>query len=553
MARPALLTVDDDPEVLAAVERDLRKHYARDYRVLRADSGPAALDALRQLKERGETVALMLVDQRMPGMSGVEFLAEAMQFFPDAKRVLLTAYADTEAAIAAINKVRLDYYILKPWDPPAERLYPVLDDLLSDWKAGYRPPFGGVRVYGPRWSSEAHRIRDFLASNLVPFQNADLVADPAVRAWLEQNDPQAVLSTTVVLPDGVRLVNPTNIELADKLGLRRQPDRPFYDLVIVGGGPGGLAAAVYGASEGLNTVLVEQHAPGGQAGSSSRIENYLGFPAGLSGGDLARRAVAQVLRFGAEILSPLQASALKLDGPYKIVTLSDGNSLSAHAVLVATGVSYRKLDLPGADRLNGAGVYYGSAMTEAGLCRGEEVYIVGGGNSAGQAAMYLSRHVKMAYIVVRGDGLARNMSQYLIDQLKSAPNITVVTCCRVTAVSGDECLEKLTLTDDAGRSREVPTKALFVFIGARPYTDWLDGLVRRDPHGFLMTGPDLLVDGKRPAGWPLDRDPLLPETSVPGVFAAGDVRAGSVKRVASAVGEGSAAVQAIHQYLLTVR
>lgn len=556
MAKPVLMTVDDDAEVLRAVERDLRHRYAERYRVLRADSGAAALETLRGLKRRGVPVGLLLVDQRMPQMTGVEFLGQATEFFPNAKRVLLTAYADTDAAIHAINDARIHHYLLKPWDPPEEHLYPVLDDLLDDWMASFRPPFEGVRVLGTRWSPHSFAIRDFLARNQAPYQwidveTAEQIAE--VRRLVNAVGADAASLPMVLFPDGSSLADPSTALLAEKLGLRVRPGMAFYDLVIVGGGPAGLAAAVYGASEGLRTVMIEKEAPGGQAGMSSRIENYLGFPSGLSGGDLARRAVAQARRFGVEILSPQQATAVRVEGPSRMVKLADGGELGCKVLLIATGVSYLKLDVPGAERLLGGGVYYGSAMTEAMACKDEDVYIVGGANSAGQAAMHFSKYARRVVMLVRGPSLSTTMSQYLIDQIKQTPNIHVETRARVVEVHGDKRLEAISVhCGDSGQADKVLASSLFVFIGAEPHTDWLAGVVERDKRGFIITGGDLLQDGKLPHGWPLDRHPFLPETSVPGIFAAGDVRHGSVKRVASGVGEGSIAVQFIHQYLSTV-
>jgi thioredoxin reductase (NADPH) len=556
MAKPVLLTVDDDAEVLHAVERDLRRRYAEHYRVLRADSGAAGLEALKGLKRRNDSVALLLVDQRMPQMTGVEFLGQAMELFPNAKRVLLTAYADTDAAIRAINDARIHHYLLKPWDPPEEHLYPVLDDLLEDWRASFRPPFEGVRVLGTRWSPQCYALRDFLARNQAPYQwidveTADHVAE--VRRLVNAAGAEASSLPMVLFPDGTSLANPSTGQLAEKLGLRVRPEMAFYDLVIVGGGPAGLAAAVYGASEGLSTVLVEMEAPGGQAGMSSRIENYLGFPSGLSGGDLARRGVAQARRFGVEILAPQRVTGVRVEGPSRIVKLAAGNDIGCKVLLIATGVSYRKLDVPGAERLQGCGVYYGSAMTEGVSSKDEDVYIVGGANSAGQAAMYFSKYARRVVMLVRGASLSASMSQYLIDQIKKTPNIQVETHARVVEVLGDQHVEALSiLCGDSGQVEKVPANLLSVFIGAEPNTDWLAGVVERDERGFILTGADLVRDGKRPPGWPLGRDPYWPETSVPGIFAAGDVRHGSVKRVASGVGEGSIAVQFTHQYLSEV-
>ncbi len=556
MPKPVLMTVDDDAEVLRAVERDLRRRYAERYRVVRAESGASALEALRGLKRRDDRVGLLLVDQRMPEMTGVEFLGQAIGLFPDAKRVLLTAYADTDAAIRAINDARIHHYLLKPWDPPEEHLYPVLDDLLEDWQASFRPPFEGVRVLGTRWSPRSYALRDFLARNQAPYQWRDVETaerDPEVRRLVKAIGAEAPRLPVVLFPDGSSLADPSTTQLAEKLGLRVRPEMAFYELVIVGGGPAGLAAAVYGASEGLRTVMIEMEAPGGQAGMSSRIENYLGFPSGLSGADLARRAVAQARRFGVEILSPQQVTAVRFEGPSRMVKLADGHELGCKVLLIATGVSYRKLDVPGAERLQGCGVYYGSAMTEAMSCKDEDVYIVGGANSAGQAAMYFSKYARRVVMLVRGASLSATMSQYLIDQIRQTPNIQVETRARIVEVHGDERLEAISIhCGDSDQTERVSANSLFVFIGAEPNTDWLAGAVERDERGFVLTGTALLRDGKRPRGWPLDRDPFLLETSVPGIFAAGDIRHGSVKRVASSVGEGSIAVQFIHQYLSTV-
>jgi thioredoxin reductase (NADPH) len=543
MAKPILMTIDDDPQVLASIAQDLRRKYGSDYRIVRASSGQEALDALAQLKERGDAVALLLSDHRMPQMDGVEFLGRARSLYPEAKRALLTAYADTEAAIRAINNVRVDYYLMKPWDPPETQLYPVLDDLLEDWQGNYRPPFGGVRLLGNRWSSDTHTLKDFLARNHVPYQWLDVEANEEAQHLAEGSK-----LPLIILPDGNRLESPTVLEVAQSVGLQTQANNPFYDLIIVGGGPAGLAAAVYGASEGLKVVMIEREAPGGQAGTSSRIENYLGFPAGLSGGDLARRAVAQARKFGAELLTPASVKSLRVDGQYRIVTLEDDAELSCHTLLVATGVNYKKLDIPGLENLTGAGVYYGAAITEAQACSNEDVFIVGAGNSAGQAAMYLSQFAKSVTMLVRGTSLAASMSQYLIDQIKATENISIKFCAQVAEVHGEGNLESITLSYTNSNEKEtVPAAALFVFIGAMPYTSWLGDQVLRDDKGFVPTGPDLPKDT-----WKLERDPFLLETNVPGVFAAGDVRKESVKRVASAVGEGSIAVQFIHRYLETL-
>ncbi|HEV2745268.1 MAG TPA: FAD-dependent oxidoreductase [Rubrobacter sp.] len=553
MAKPVILAVDDDPQVLRAVERDLRRRYAKEYRVLRADSGESALDTLGKLKLRGDPVALFLVDQRMPRMTGVEFLEEAVGRFPDAKRALLTAYSDTEAAIRAINEVGLDYYLQKPWDPPDQNLYPSLDELLADWRADYRPPFEGLRVVGDRWSPESHRTREFLARNRVPYKWMDIEGSEEAREVVASADHGAPKLPLVVYEDGTYDEAPGNLELADRIGLQTRAEQQFYDLVIVGGGPSGLAAAVYGASEGLSTVLVEREAPGGQAGTSSRIENYLGFPAGLSGADLARRAVDQARRFEVEILTPQEVSGVRVEDPYRIVTLSDGTEISCYALIVTTGVSYRKLDVPGAHDLTGRGVYYGAAQTEAFSCRDEDVYIVGGANSAGQAAMFFSGQASKVSLLCRSDNLRKSMSEYLVKQIEDTDNIEVLLNSSVSAVEGDGHLEKISIANtETGETETVATNSLFIFIGAAPKTDWLDGLVARDERGFILSGPDMMRDGKRPKGWRPGRDPFLLETSVPGVFVAGDVRHGSIKRCASAVGEGSIAVQFVHQYLREV-
>lgn len=553
LAKPAFLTVDDDPEVLRAIERDLRKEYGNRFRVLRADSGTAALEVLQKAKLRNLAVALLLVDQRMPHMSGVEFLEQAIEVFPDAKRVLLTAYADTDAAIRAINKVKIDHYILKPWDPPQDNLYPVLNDLLNDWLASFHPPSEGIRVIGSRWLPQSHQIKDFLARNQVPYQWLDIETESEAQRLINYAECGTVQLPLVLFPDGSHLIKPTNAEIAQKIGLRTQAQLPFYDLIIVGAGPGGLAAAVYGASEGLSTMIIEQEAPGGQAGSSSRIENYLGFPVGLSGGDLARRAVTQARRFGVEILVPQEVTHIRVEDPYRIVTLADGSNLSCHALVIATGVSYRRLDVARIERLKGAGVYYGAANTEAIACRGEEVYIVGGANSAGQAAMYFSKYASKVTILVRGDSLDKYMSKYLIDQIEETQNIRVLLHSYIVDVKGETNLEGITIANTHTEEvQNVSATSLFIFIGAVPCTDWLSGLVERDERGFILTGPDLKGDRHRPYGWTLERDPFLLETNVPGIFAVGDVRYRSVKRVASAVGEGAIAVQFIHKYLSKV-
>jgi thioredoxin reductase (NADPH) len=556
MAKPILLSVDDDTDVLRAIERDLRTHYGAEYRVIGSDSPAGALELLKQLKLRNDGVALMLVDQRMPHMDGIGFLQEARQIFPDAKRALLTAYADTSAAISAINQVNIDYFFMKPWDPPADHLYPQLDDLLDDWQASYRPAFEGIRVLGTRWSPRSYELRDFLARNHVPYQWIDVEAsanDPETKRLLEALGPEASNIPIVLFPDGTKLLEGVPAQVAQKVGLRTRAQTDFYDLAIIGGGPAGLAAAVYGASEGLHTVMIEREAPGGQAGMSSRIENYLGFPTGLSGADLARRAVVQAQRFGVEILSPQEVTGVRIEGPYRILKLADGNEISCHALMVSTGVQWRRLEAPGIDRLQGAGVYYGGGATEALSCKGEIVYVVGGANSAGQAAMNFAKYADRVVILLRGSSLASTMSQYLIDQIKATPNIQLWAHASVAEAHGDTHLEEISiLCSDTDKVDRVPASAMFIFIGAQPRTDWLGGIVERDDRGFLLTGPDLMHGGQRPKGWELDRDPFLLETNVPGIFAVGDVRHGSVKRVASGVGEGSVAVQFIHQYLSKV-
>jgi thioredoxin reductase (NADPH) len=556
MPKPVLLTVDDDPEVLRAVERDLRKKYADRYRVVRADSGASALRSLETLKRRNEAVALLLVDQRMPEMSGVEFLNKAIAVYPEAKRVLLTAYADTDAAIQAINHARIQHYLLKPWDPPEDQLYPVLDDLLEDWQSGYRPVFDGVRVLGHRWSPRSYAIRDFLARNQVPYRWLDVEAadrDKEVRLALDVAERDSLKLPATLFNDGSALSDPPQSDLAARLGLRTNATTSFYDLLIVGGGPAGLAAAVYGASEGLTTVMIEREAPGGQAGMSSRIENYLGFASGISGAQLARNAVIQARRFGVEILAPQEVLSLRVEGGSKFVKLADGKELGTKALVIATGVSYRQLDIPGMERLQGAGIYYGAAMTEASSCKDEDVYVVGGANSAGQAAMFFSRYARRVVMLVRGGSLTASMSQYLIEQIRETPNIHVEYNSQVTEVSGQERLEAISvLCSTSGQTQKAPAASLFIFIGAAPRTEWLSGVIEREEKGFILTGPDLMTDGKMPRGWPLERQPWLLEASVPGIFVAGDVRYRSIKRVASGVGEGANAVQFVHQYLSSV-
>lgn len=550
MENPVIVAIDDDPQVLRAVERDLRGRFGSAYRIVAADSGATALDVVRRLKLRGSAVALFLADQRMPGMSGVEFLAAAREIYPDAKRVLLTAYADTEVAISAINTIQLDHYLLKPWDPPEDKLYPVLEDVLGDWQAGFRPPFEGLRIISHRWSARAHEIKDYLARNQIPYRWLDVETEAEASGLAASAGVDAAREALVVFADGTHLVAPSNAEIAARVGLRTQAALPFYDLVIVGGGPSGLAAAVYGASEGLKTLMVEREAPGGQAGTTSRIDNYLGFPAGLSGADLARRAVAQASRLGAEVLTPQEVVGVTVEDPYKVVRLSDGSQVSCQALIVATGVEYRKLDLPDADRLAGSGIYYGGATTEAPFYRGERVAVLGGGNSAGQAAVWLARYAEHVTVLVRAGSLGSGMSAYLVDQIGVTPNITVRTNVTVPAIHGGETLQSVDVADRADGTREtLPVAAMFVFIGQAPRTDWLGDLVERDEAGFVLTGAELPRTGEHPKGWKITRQPFLLETNVPGIFCAGDVRSSSVKRIASAVGEGAMAVRFVHQHL----
>ena len=548
-ARTVIMTVDDDPGVSRAVARDLRRRYGASYRIVRAESGVSALDALRELKLRGDLVAVILADYRMPQMNGIEFLEQALDVYPGARRVLLTAYADTNAAIDAINVVDLDHYLLKPWDPPEEKLYPVLDDLLQAWRTSDFRPVPSTKVVGHRWSSRSSDVREFLARNQVPYRwySSD---EPEGRRLLAAAGEDGMRLPVVITPDGTPLVEPEAVDLAARVGLATTPTADFYDLVVIGGGPAGLGAAVYGASEGLRTVLVERSATGGQAGQSSRIENYLGFPDGVSGAQLTDRARRQASKFGAEILTAREVTALEVNGAARIVRFSDGSAVAAHSVILATGVSYRQLAAPGCEDLTGCGLYYGSALTEAPSCQDQDVYIVVGANSAGQAAMYLSRGAKSVTLLVRGESLSASMSHYLIQQIEESPNIQVRSRTVVEAAHGDGRLERLTLRDvESGQTEQVDAQWVFVFIGAAPLTDWLDGTVLRDERGFILAGPDLSADGRPPEGWELDRPPYHLETNVPGVFVAGDARSESAKRVASAVGEGAMAVMLVHRYL----
>ena len=551
MTRPVILTVDDDPGVSRAVARDLRREYGEHHRIVRAESGPDALEALREIALRGEQVAVILADQRMPRMTGVEFLERAMDLFPRARRVLLTAYADTDAAITAINVVDLDHYLLKPWDPPEEKLYPVVDALLAAWREAPDRPVASIRIVGHRWSSRSYELRDLVARNQLAY--AFLRADePEGARLLEAAGVGPDRLPVVVTADGQALVEPTDAEVVQAAGLATSASQEVYDLVVVGGGPAGLGASVYGGSEGLRTVLVESRATGGQAGTSSRIENYLGFPQGVSGDQLTTRARLQAEKFGTEVITTRTVTALEPRGRARVVRFDDGTEVTAHAVVLATGVSYRMLDCPGVDEHTGQGVFYGAAATEATSCTNQDVYVVGGANSAGQAAMNFSRHARRVVMLVRGPSLEASMSSYLIEQIRANPRIEVRTRTEVVGAAGTDHLEKLTLRDrDSGEEETVEASWLFVFIGAAPRTDWLEGVVARDPRGFVLTGPDLprRPDEKRPPGWEPDRDPFHLETSVPGVFAVGDVRAESVKRVASAVGEGAMAVSLVHRWL----
>jgi thioredoxin reductase (NADPH) len=548
MPKPIILAIDDDTSVLEAVVQDLRRHYGQDYRIVRAASGGAALDICRQLVERKETIALFLSDQRMPGLSGVDFLQQAMEMYPDAKRVLLTAYADTEAAIRAINSAKIHYYLNKPWDPPEEKLYPVLDDLLETWKQGYKAPYEGIRVVGLRWSPTDHAVRDFLSRNRIEYKWLDPEQTPEAVALLKEKGLDDAKLPVVLFGDGTALVQPTTLDLAAKVGLRTQAKEVFYDVIVIGAGPAGLAAGVYGASEGLRTLVVEPDSVGGQAGSSSRIENYLGFPQGLSGDELAKRAFLQANRLGAEFLTQ-RATCIRTVNGYHLVQMGDGRELPCHVCLISTGVSYCKLDVPGADRFSGAGVYYGAAKTEAMSCAEEDIYLIGGANSAGQAAMHFSRYAAKVHMLVRGESLTRSMSKYLIDQIAATPNILVETSTEVLSMSGNGRLECLTLKTPNGQEVR-SANSIFVFIGAAPKTDWLPKEIATDDKGFILSGPDLKT--RAASAWKLEREPYLLETSVPGIFVAGDVRFNSVKRCASAVGEGSIAVQFMHQYLATL-
>ena len=553
MAKPVILSVDDDPEVLGAIERDLRDHYRQDFRIIKAGSPSEALEVARTLKQRGIPIALFLVDQRMPEMSGTELLREVRKLHPQARKALLTAYADTEAAIVSINDIGLDHYLMKPWDPPDQKLYPVLDDLLSEWKANARPPFEGIRLLGSRWSPQSFAAKEFLSRNQVPYQWIDVDQDESMAALVSSLAGGESKLPTVLFPDGTNLIAPTVRELADKVGMHTKAARPFYDLVVIGAGPSGLANALYGASEGLHTLLIEQNAPGGQAGTSSMIENYLGFPAGVTGADLAQRAVAQARRFGAEILTAQEVVGLRREDPYRIVVLADGSEVSAHAVVIATGMEVRKLEVPGIDPLIGIGVYYGAAMTEAATYRQQDVCIIGGANSAGQGALFFSRYARKVTMLVRAPALSPSMSRYLVDRIKATENIESVHGVEVTAVSGTGKLEHVTTKHvDTGAEQTIDAAAMFIFIGVAPRSAMFASTLARDDKGFILTGEDLPRLNGRPRDWTLDRDPYLFETAIPGVFAVGDVRSGANRRVAAAVGEGSASIYLVHRYLQTV-
>jgi thioredoxin reductase (NADPH) len=553
MAKPIIMTIDDEPHVLNAIARDLQAHYQKDYRIVKASSGADALESIGEFKRRNVPIALLIADQRMPAMSGVEFFEEAIKLYPETKRVLLTAYADTDAAIASINAIGLDYYLMKPWDPPEERLYPVLDDLLGDWAATVAVPYDGIRVAGTLWSASSHNVKEFLARSQIPYQWLDIEKDAEARELVESVSVERPRLPTIFFPDGSLLVDPDLRTLADRVGMTTKAERPFYDLIIIGAGPAGLAAAVYGASEGLRTVVVEKEAPGGQAGTSARIENYLGFPQGVSGADLTRRATTQAQRLGAEILTAQEVTGIRVDDPYRFVTLGDGSELSCHALLISTGVKVRELDVPGIEKFVGGSVYYGAATSEAVHYKDKKVFVIGGANSAGQGAMFLSRFASEVIVLIRGDSLQASMSQYLIDQIDGTDNISLMVNTEVKGVEGGESLEAITLENcKSGESETVEADAIFIFIGAIPHTEIVKGVVERDDAGFIYTGQDLMHDGRRPKNWRPRRDPFLMETSVPGIFAAGDVRHGVIRRVASAVGQGSVAVTLVHKYLETV-
>jgi thioredoxin reductase (NADPH) len=553
MTKPIIMAIDDEPQVLNAVARDLQVQYQNDYQIMRASSGNEAMEAVKELKRRNLAIALFLVDQRMPAMSGIEFLSEAVKFYPETKKVLLTAYADTDVAITSINSINLDYYLMKPWDPPEESLYPVLDDLLSDWINTVPIPYGGIRVVGTLWSAKSHYVKDFLARCQVPYQWLDIEKNKEAQELLELDSRKDSRLPQLFFPDGSILVDPELSILANKVGMTTRAKKPFYDLIIVGAGPAGLTAAVYGASEGLKTIVIEREAAGGQAGTSARIENYLGFPNGISGADLTRRAITQAKRLGAEILTTQEVSSLRIDGPYRYVSLKDGTELSCKALLISTGVAVRRINVPGIDKFTGVSVYYGAATSEAAYYKGKKVYVIGGANSAGQGAMFLSRFASEVVLVYRDKSLRKSMSTYLVDQIRQTENITTLSNTELTAVEGTKKLETVTLKNkQSGEYISERADAVFIFIGAVPSTEIAGDLIQKDEGKFIYTGPDLFHDGSRPKNWTLARDPFILETNVPGIFAAGDVRHGAVRRVASAVGQGAVAVSLIHKYLETV-
>lgn len=553
MVKPVIFCVDDDAEVLAAVERDLRQHYKGEYRIMKSNSGTEALEAVRQLKQRGTPIALFLIDQRMPEMTGTELLGELIKLYPDTKKVLLTAYADTEAAIVSINTIGLDHYLMKPWDPPEQKLYPVLDDLLAYWATHVKLPYEGIRVAGSRWSATSFEAKEFLSRNQIPYQWMDIDVDKATCELIRPLSDDLKKLPVILFPDGSNLVAPSNLELAQKVGIQTRAQKPFYDLVIIGSGPAGLANAVYGASEGLRTLIIERDAPGGQAGTSSRIENYLGFPAGVTGADLAQRAVAQAKKFGAEMLTAQEAVSFRREDPYRFVKLSDGTEICCYVILFATGMSVRKLEVPGIDKLQGIGVYYGAAMSEAATYKGKDICIVGGANSAGQGAVFFSRYANSVTMLIRAASLSPGMSKYLVDRIAAIPNIKVIPNVEVVSVEGDNKLEKVVIKNRiSGEETTLDMSAMFIFIGAAPHAQMCAGFIPLDEKGFILTGPDLPRTGNKPTGWTLERDPFLFETNVPGVFAVGDVRSGANRRVAAAVGEGSAGIYMVLRYLQTV-
>ncbi|HMQ68071.1 MAG TPA: FAD-dependent oxidoreductase [Ignavibacteria bacterium] len=552
MKLPFIIIVDDDEQVLRSIQRDVRNKYREEYRISGADSAVGCLELIQELKKKNETVALFISDQRMPEMEGIEFLEKAKEIFPEAKMVLLTAYSDIEAAIRAINDIKLDFYLLKPWNPPEEKLYPVLDDLLYEWSANIKLPYDGIRVFGTRWSSSCYSLKEFLSRNLIPYQWIDIDTDESMKELALKAAGEIANLPVVTFPDGTTLLKPSNNEIAEKVGLQTKAKLDFYDLIIVGAGPAGLAAAVYGASEGLKTLIIEQNAPGGQAGTSSQIENYLGFPSGITGADLARRAATQVKRFGAEILTQ-EVVSVKVKQPYKTLRLANGNEVSSYAVVFTAGVSVRMLEKEGIEKFVGTGVYYGAAMTEAALYKDQDICVLGGANSAGQGALFFSRYARTVTMIVRADNLGKAMSSYLVERIEAAPNIKILTKTEVNSVIGSEKLEKISLHSiDENKDWELDTCAVFIFIGAAPRTDILKGLIETDEKGFIYTGLDLPRENNKIKGWTLDRDPFLLETNVPGLFAAGDIRSGSGKRVAAAVGEGSATIGMVHKYLETV-